>query len=316
MLSMVFAAALVLTVEGGALRRVGDVPGGASGTFVPVGVQWESQLQHGEKWAFANALEEMGATETTLTVFGGLARDSAVNILTATEETRAEWRAYVARLNQGGIVPIVYLAEQEHNGRIDDATREAVARAAAETFAGLEVIWCLGEELDAGPQTALKLGRLLREVSSCLIAMHNPVDALGYARWSEAVALMIADGCLDVVLVQATLEELPARVAAWRRDQVAVIAHEQNPYEYGTRPTVEAVTAWALEARGAGAAGFSIYPGYLNAGCGDLWCPDPRGYAEGLARARTALTAVDPDGPRWPRDRNADGVMDAADAVE
>lgn len=272
--------------------------------------QWESQLAFpDQRDEYAAVVASIGATEVTLTVFGG--DDTSINILQADESTRASWRSYVAQLNSRGIVPIVYLSEWEHNASVGVTTRLEIASATVATFQGLDIIACLGEELDVPTSTARPVAEFLRP-SGWHIATHNPHSGAPYARWQQTTDQLIREGLLDVVLAQCESTEIDAFVARWQRDGVAVIAHEELG---GTAPG-DRMVWWFASAAMAGAHGVSIYPGY-ELPCSDLFCPAAGAltYETGFREATRTDWVLLGDPSIWPVDRRSDGVVDAADMI-
>jgi hypothetical protein len=265
--------------------------------------QQENILLKSYKYDWLEKVADAGFSTITFTAFGG---DSPVNILTASDATRADWRRFVENANSKGIIPFVYASEMENV--LTTTQRLAICVRIEETFRGLEIIVVIGEEFRGDTRTALEVGRWLRRNTDWLIATHAPVGA-DYPRWVESSMMMIHDGCLDVVLLQCYVDEMATKALIWQDKPVAVIAHEQRPYWSGTTTTSY---EWALRAKRLDLAGFSIYTGYNNV-CNDLDCPDPSVYADYLTEVTNAFQFLTPDAEFWTIDVNRDGVIDVAD---
>jgi hypothetical protein len=297
---------------------------------IVMGIQWENQLAPrfwSEKWTFATHLAAMGVNETSLTVFGG--DDTTVNILTAPDDLLAEWRLYLSTLSDLGITPTIYLSEWEHNpgrGRtINRATRLAIAERTLALLAKgngwgvntghVDAILCLGEELDAPLADVLETARFLRARTERLIATHSPLTGDPHVRWADTTRALIAEGLVDVVLMQATQQDIAPRLRYWHSFGVAVVAHEQAPAGPGTAPfDLAAGLAWARAASEV-SSGFSIYPGYDRADCNDLHCPRPEIYAplfSAVGSSRDRILGRDV----WGKDSNRDGKIDAGDIAK
>lgn len=291
------------------------------------GFQWEGQLDRAfrdRRSAFANTIQQMGANSTSLTVYGGDV--TTINILTVGEEQVSWWRAYLQELRIRGIVPIVYLSEWEHNGKLPLAQRLAIADAAlalvAESGDGPEVpvLWCIAEEWDDSLGNARAVAERLRAGSGQPITMHSPWVGASYDRFRAAALALASEGLLDGVLLQGGVQEMAARAPEYAAHGLAVVLHEEAPAGDGTSP-FDVVGMLELAALGEAypVDGWSIYPGYSRSACTDLDCPQPEIYAGALKEAvaltqRRRIDALLGRG-NYAHEAPGDRVLDASDLV-
>jgi hypothetical protein len=238
-----------------------------------------------------------------MTVIGGDVR--SIDIRRASRIEREGWTEFKEAVNRLGITPVVYLSEWEHRGVLDDTARLDVARRAVETFGTEGWIACIGEEYWAGAGTAVAVAREIRGLAPDVqIAIHNP--HYGPPRWELfyiVIPALRAQGLLDILLIQDSLADMPATYAQAEALGLVAVAHEQAPADWGTQPS--GISEWFEGGRRA-----SIYPGYLNPACTDLWCPQPGIYAQPLALLGRERF-LRPAGTGG--DSNGDGRVDAAD---
>jgi hypothetical protein len=255
------------------------------------------------KWQWLAEADATGVTEITVTAIGGDLPDIDVRFLSRTE--REGWTEFKDAANRLGITPVVYLSEWEHRGILTDNDRLDVARWCVATFGQDGWIACIGEEFNAGTATALRVAGEIRALAPGIpIAIHNPHYGPPRVEFETIIlpALMAA-GMVDIWLIQDTLEDMPATYARAEAMGLIAVAHEQAPADWGTQPL--GISEWFENGRAA-----SIYPGYKNPDCTDLWCPQPGIYAQPLAQLgrERFLRHAGTGG-----DFNGDGRIDAAD---